>query len=499
MPGKIFGLDIGADSVTAVQVTSGLKGYQIVACGRVMIGEEGGTEEALKELLQDVDHKSDTYLISIPGEDLSYRNLTMPFKELKKIRQTLPFEIETLVPFSIEDLVVDFNIIDRSDQSEILAVSVTKTTMVEYLELLQEYGIDPDVLDIRCIPIVSWLLNQDGAPENGLLLDIGPRRNTMVLYLTRRIVLIRTFGIDGVITHALTDALEGDLADTLTPDHIKSYLESLSTVVQNTIHSFRWHTKKDVCPEKVFFTGIGALYPETGTILTEQLGAPAEQINLRRHKKVHMGKDIARVWNPALMDSALALALRNDKKGLGFNLRKDEFEVKKHYAVLKKEIRKVAVLLILVLSFLAANLGVDYSLLHKRYRMLDEKIEEVFRQTFPDVKRIVDPVQQMRVKINDIKRSEVSGTGLDSKGRVLDLIREISQGVPKVLDVNITRMVIDQDTVRISGKTDEFNTVDNIKNRLESSTHFSAAVISSSNRDRRGKQIQFEIKLQRAQ
>ncbi len=37
MPGKILGLDINEDSVTAVQVKSGLKGYQVTACGRVMI------------------------------------------------------------------------------------------------------------------------------------------------------------------------------------------------------------------------------------------------------------------------------------------------------------------------------------------------------------------------------------------------------------------------------------------------------------------------------
>jgi general secretion pathway protein L len=88
---------------------------------------------------------------------------------------------------------------------------------------------------------------------------------------------------------------------------------------------------------------------------------------------------------------------------------------------------------------------------------------------------------------------------MDLKGRVLDLIREISQGVPKALDVNITRMVIDSETVRISGRTDTYNTVENIKKRLESSTHFSAVDISSANLDRRGKRIQFEIKVQRAQ
>ena len=107
MPGKILGLDIGEDSVTAVQVLSGLKGYQVTACAQVIIEEEDGLEGALKGLLEQMDLKSDTYLTSIPAENASYRNLQMPFREPKKIRQTLPFEIETVVPFPSEDLVVD--------------------------------------------------------------------------------------------------------------------------------------------------------------------------------------------------------------------------------------------------------------------------------------------------------------------------------------------------------------------------------------------------------
>ena len=48
MPGKILGLDIGEDLVTAVQVLSGLKGYQVTACAQVIMEEEGDLEEALK-------------------------------------------------------------------------------------------------------------------------------------------------------------------------------------------------------------------------------------------------------------------------------------------------------------------------------------------------------------------------------------------------------------------------------------------------------------------
>ena len=198
MPGKILGLDISQDSITAVQILSGLKGYQVTACAQVVIDEDGGLEGALKELFEQTDLRSDTYLTSIPAEHVSYRNLQMPFSEPKKIKQTLPFEIETVVPFPIEDLVVDFTVVDRSDKSEILGASVSKAYVAEYLARLQAYGIDPEVLDIRCVPTVSWLIRQEETPESGLLLEIGVERNMMILYLKRRIALIRTFALEDI-------------------------------------------------------------------------------------------------------------------------------------------------------------------------------------------------------------------------------------------------------------------------------------------------------------
>lgn len=500
MPGKILGLDITEDSVTAVQVTSGLKGYQITACARVPIEGEQGLDEALKGLFQKMDLKSDTYLVPIPGENVSYRNLNMPFKEPKKIRQTLPFEIETTVPFPIEDLMVDFNIIDQSDQNEVLAVSVRKAYIAEYLAQLQSNGIDPHVLDIRCVPTVSWLLKQEGTPDNGLFLEIGAKKNTMVLYLKRRIVLIRTFSFDGgAIGRIISNAPDNDISEPSTAEHIESSFNSFCTAVQNTIHSFGWQSKRAIRLEKVFYTGFGALYPETETLLNRFLDIPVEQMNLRGDKRVRVDKNIARIWNPVLMDNALALALRDEKKGQGFNFRKDEFEIKKHYYGLKKEIRKVLIFSVLILSFLVANLGVDYYSLKKRYDTVDQKITEVFRKTLPDVKRIVNPVQQMKVKLNEVKSSAISFPGIKANQMVVDLLGDISQRVPKSMDVRVTRMVIDPETVRISGETDTFNTVDNIKTGLEPSDYFSTVTITSASLDRSGKRIQFEIKLQRSQ
>ena len=80
----------------------------------------------------------------------------------------------------------------------------------------------------------------------------------------------------------------------------------------------------------------------------------------------------------------------------------------------------------------------------------------------------------------------------------MDLLRDISERIPASLDVHMSRMVIDPETVRISGSTDTFNSVDTIKGGLEPSAYFSAVTISSANLDRAGKKVQFEMKLQRA-
>jgi general secretion pathway protein L len=496
VPGKILGLDISEDSITAVQILSGLKGYQVTACAQVTIEEDGGLEDALKGLFEQMDLKSDTYLTSIPAANASYRNLQMPFKESKKIRQTIPFEIETVVPFHSEDLVVDFTILERADESEVLGVSVRKAYIAEYLAQLQAYGIDPDVLDIRCVPTVSWLLKQEETPDDGLFLEIGAKRDLMILYVKRHIALIRSLATDGVTPATSNADAHNREVNTSAPEEIETRLRTLCTNVQNTMHAFAWRMKKEIRPEKVFFTGTGALYPGTGELLARFLAISAEQVNLRSNNKVRLESNVARVWNPASMDNALALALRDDRQGQGFNFRKDTFEVTRHYSELKGWIRKAALFLIIILSLLAVDLGVEYYFLSKRYAMLDQNIKEVFRKTFPEARRTDYAVEQMRVKVREMKESP--RPGVRANQGVLQILKDISQRVPTSMDVQVTRLVVDPETVRMSGDTDTFNAVDTIKNSLEPSAYFSAVTITSANLDRTGKRVQFEIKLQRA-
>ena len=496
MPGKILGLDISEASITAVQVTSGLKTSRVTACARVGIDENNDLTSAMKSLSERMDINSDVCISSIPGEYVLFRNLRMPFKDEKKIRQTLPFEIESMVPLPVDDLIIDFNIADRTDQTDILVVSVNKSYISEFLEQLQACGIDPDVLDVRCIPVVVSLLKQEGIPGDGLFLNIE-KKITMVIYLNKSIALIRVFACDGdAFVRYIAGLTNGD--DTGINEEIELCFNSFCQQISNTIHAFEQETQKKVNPEKIFFSGPGALYSKTGDLLSRFFEIPADPVDLSMSKRVLFDENISETWNPALMNGALALALRDGKHGRGFNFRKDEFEITTHYAALKKDLKKVAVFLLVVMVCLIADLGVDYYYLKKRYVSLNNKITQVFKAALPDVRKIVDPVQQMRVKINEIRDSAISLPGINQKNKVVDLLEDISQRVPRSISVHVNRMVIDPDSVSISGNTDTFNTVDNIKNGLESSPLFNSVTISSANLDRAGKHVRFEIKMQRS-
>jgi general secretion pathway protein L len=498
MPGKILGIDIDTDSVTAVLVEGGLRGYTITGCGRTMIEKDAGLDSGLAALSEQVDLKADASTCSIPAEQVSYRNLRMPFRDRKRIRQAIAFEIETMVPFLIEDLIVDFTMVDLLDQSEILAASIRRDRISDYLEPLQRHGVDPGLLDIRGVPMALWLLKQDDTPDSGLLLEIGRRTNTMVFFFKRRISLIRTFPFsDGRIAQAIEDQQAERPEETRTDEEIEALFASFCKDVRHTIHASGGWRNGEVEPQRAFITGEGSLCPGAETILEKALHMPIERIDVARDAHVAMDEAIALEWDPNTMDNALALALRDNKQGMGFNFRRGEFEVRKRYVGLRKLMRNVALFLGIIVSLLLADLGTEQYFLKKRYMMLDNQISEIFRQTLPEVTRIVDPVQQMRVKINEIKSSDLSLPGIGKEEKVLDLLRDISLRVPGSLDVKVLSMVIDPDTVQIKGETDTFNTVDNIKKGLEPSPYFNEVTISSANLDRSGKRVQFEMRLKR--
>jgi len=78
---------------------------------------------------------------------------------------------------------------------------------------------------------------------------------------------------------------------------------------------------------------------------------------------------------------------------------------------------------------------------------------------------------------------------------MVGILNELSRRIPGGIDVQFTRMVIGDDSVVIAGDTDTFNSVDTMKNRLETAKIFETVTIVSTNKDKAGNRIRFRLKL----
>ncbi|MBN1626031.1 MAG: pilus assembly protein PilM [Deltaproteobacteria bacterium] len=496
MSGNILGFDINEDFISAVQVTSGLKGFQVISRATVMIDKDNNLDKALEELSRNIDMRSDTCMASISGGAALYQNLIMPFKDPKKIKQTLPFEMETLVPFPIDDIVIDFNITKSSEQSEVLAVSARKNLISEYLERLKKLGVSPYLVDIRPVPMALWLLSQRETPNGGLLLDIGLSGFAIVLFMERKIALVRYVSLDGGFeSHPnVNDMGEGNAPKS---EEIDSILQSLCVTINNCLRSFSWQIGRKIEPEKIFLSGIGSVHKETEDIISRSIGLPVERVNVSRDKRIHMDYGMETLWDPALMDGALSLAIREIRKGHGFNLRKGEFAIKKGIFKTGKDLRRLGIFILIILLLLLIDLGIDNLLLKSRFQAARQRCAELYNHSFPDAKNVKEPLLEMKQKISELEKSaSILSRDINREQKVLDIINDISRRIPVTSDVDIKNMDISGETVHISGETDSFNTVNNIRSDLEPSTYFSDVKISGK-LDKTGKRVEFDLKLQR--
>jgi Tfp pilus assembly PilM family ATPase len=113
MSRKILGLDIRSNSATAILMETGLKKSAVSGFGHAPFPEDGTYHERLAETLlaisREMDLKDCVCAMSVPSDRFFYRNVSVPFSETKKIQQMLPYELESEIPFSVEDLLIDFN------------------------------------------------------------------------------------------------------------------------------------------------------------------------------------------------------------------------------------------------------------------------------------------------------------------------------------------------------------------------------------------------------
>jgi type II secretion system protein L len=479
---KILGLDIRHDAVSAVLLKSGIKGTVIDAHVHVPLSDrkedETGWVEPLETLVKKMDISGSVCAASFPADEISYRNIQVPFKGQKKIKKILPYELEPTFPFPTDDLIIDFipvKLPDHINDNNLITAAVEKSKLQSFLDTLAMFNIAPETVTVGGYPAALCLTHILDNRKNWLVVDIDSNKGAIFFILSGTVCLIRSFLIR-------LDA--------------RSYkIKSLCSTIRQTHAALEKMIGLEFDPDGLFITGCGLDDLGFEQDMAQALGLPVERIDLLRDTDLLKHQDPPESWVPFLMDNALSLALMEVEGVNGFNFRKGPFASKKFWEENKKGLIQTGVFFALVVALAFFNVFIDSYFMGKRLARLDNQITDIFTSTFPDVKKIVDPVQQMRIKIQAARKKMLFPGETEKSIRTIDILNNISNRIPRETDVTLTRMVIGSENVVISGDTDTFNSVDNIKSRLEQEDAFKKIIISSANINKSDNRVHFNLKI----
>jgi len=482
MSRKVLGIDIRNYSLSAVLLSSSLREHRVDDFIHLPFSGPDDPERSLSAALATLTEKMDLtgsdFVVSIPANQFAFRNLKIPFGNSKKIRMVLPFELEPTLPHSVEELVIDFHILNGAsagDQTELIAAAIEKSLLTPYIDALASIKVDPEKLTLSGLPTAVCLAKQAEQEEDQLFIEINNDYGTLFILAGGRLQLIRSFSL---------------------PEAGPSKAQMLCIQTRQTLAAFQESSGLNFQPLEVTVSGIGL---DEGLMAAEISGAlniPVKAASLAGRLNIPVENDTQSPVIPAQMDNALAMALMVVEGYDSLNFHKGQFATQKFLSKHKGPLKITAILAAAVLALMFFNLALETYTLNKRVRRIDTQMAQIFKATFPEVKTVRYPYQEMQAAMRETNKNTVLQAETGPHIRSIDILNSISEKIPETITVNFTRLVIQPENVLISGTTDTFNSVDDIKGRLEQIPHFQKVTISSANIDRSGNEVQFMLKLE---
>ena len=314
---RILGLDIQNKALAAVMVNSGLRESRVEAYTYIPFPEEGDDPLAatLNTLVQEIPVEDCMCIVSIPADHVSFRNLRVPFKQVKKIKQILPYELEPMLPFPLDEVVIEFHPIKldgQGEQTDVIAAACNVSGLKSILDLLDNHHINPEIVTVSGYPSALCLAQLGDLPENALIVDVRSGSSTIFVVISGQLSMVR--------------ALPADRA-------YESHAEMLGQSIQRTLYAMEESGDRPFRPEKIFITGPALGENGFEAALLRLLNVPIERTDLVRDTQARIRVIPADSWKPPQMNNALALALIEVIGIKGLNFRKGPFAIKKRWAI----------------------------------------------------------------------------------------------------------------------------------------------------------------------
>ena len=170
------GLDIGSTSVRASEVVAGdppalIRAAQVpLPEGAVESGEVRDIEavaSGIRELWQRGGFKSRQVIMGVSNQRVVVREVTVPALPQKELRQSLPFQVQDLIPIPVEDAVLDFDVLEELEQEDakmlrLLVVAAQRDMVTRLVESAQRAKLDPVGVDLVPFALIRAVGQDEG-------------------------------------------------------------------------------------------------------------------------------------------------------------------------------------------------------------------------------------------------------------------------------------------------------------------------------------------------
>lgn len=511
MAQRVLGLDIGRSSIKGVVLETSVRSFELAACHTEPIPIEANTTEenqkvavqtALFHLMEHVG-EVDQVITALPGNTGAASILDMPFSDPAKIEPTLPLQVDELTPFDIDELIYDYQFIERSKgkgPSKLLIASVPRQRIAEHLEVLQESNVDPRILMMDGTPYAHLFgtVLEKPTVDAWCVVDLGeeqtiisifradpedaqyPIRTETVRSLSRGTRHIRegVAQILGVSLEQVDDWMPQHIQldprqPTGNPQITEAFVRTLTpTILELRRNLTAVERKLGYSIGHIYITGGGALLPGIDALMSSRIRLSVERLHVGSIQTKEETE-----W-PASGDTylkALGMALRSTESRNAYaklNLRQQEFAFKGDLQFLKDRLGSLMLMAAILFVLFCVSVFTSFYVRGVEGSRLDAEIQ---KRCFQIVgRRGLSPRRCLGIMNDEIQKvSGKSGRSLIPQVSAYDLLLVFYQRISdlnkdKKIKVEIGSLRITDKRFDFEGKTNSFESVDKIEKQLKS-------------------------------
>lgn len=413
--------------------------------------------------------------VALPSNYIIFKEMSFPFAGYQKIKAVLRYELEPLLPFSVDESVVDFIITkERATQTDILAVAVKRDLLQEHIAPFLQVGVSPEKITVDLFELFGFYQQfyTEKQTQGTALIDLGFYTTRIAYSTDDQLVAIRSLNRGLISPSSTTEVIENLIRFGIEDlDQASSaYIDSLLSEIQFTLRTVAMRTGTNLLQE-ILILGEGAQIKGINNRLQLLLNTSVKKFALARqisHKKIQV-----QVLHEPPPESFISLATAvGSKLTESINLVEHDETTDQ---LLKQQLITAASLLSACL--LATGLFIFINLRSLRTELAASEAQslEKLKKTFkipPERKRLPDVIDAARA---EVAREEAIWFALSQSNRFsfLKLLQDLSTRIDREgVGLQLKRLYMTNEAIILEGSVRDFNALITLRQELERSPLF---------------------------